>query len=300
GIGAGVTGLIAPKSEKRPALMLAAVAAGIVTLTAGTAAAQQVLSPTAVPIGSMATAALTSLVVALAYVAVWEYVFPKVIVKQSAAVRPGTMSTEDADVDELLRLIATAEDELASKHTTQATVMITDMKSFSKMTEEEGSFVSAKTIQRHRDLLLPVIEKHGGHGKSTGGDGLVAAFQSPTNAVTAATEMQALLRERNATHASERAIIIRIGIAMGEVVLDKGGRPFIGNGLNMAARIMNLGDGGQVFVSRDVADALGEIPGVRTADHGDYTLKNIAEPVRLVEVLWADDQEPTPPLIQRD
>ena len=108
--------------------------------------------------------------------------------------------------------------------------MITDMKSFSRMTEEDGSVATAKAIQRHRDLLLPIIQRHNGCGKSTGGDGLVAAFESAADALLAAAEMQRALATHNAAHPDEREIWVRIGLASGEVVLDKGGRPFIGAG----------------------------------------------------------------------
>ncbi|PKQ30314.1 MAG: hypothetical protein CVT60_00855 [Actinobacteria bacterium HGW-Actinobacteria-10] len=301
GAGAAVVGAIAKasKDRSRPIIMIAAVGIGVAVLAAGSWAAFRSIGDAPPSVAQFGLALVTSFIAALAYIAVWERAFPRIVVKQ-AMVKTGTMSNEDADVDELLRLIANAEDELATKHTTRATVMITDMKSFSKMTEEEGSFASAKTIQRHRDLLLPVIERNGGRGKSTGGDGLVAAFQSETGAVQAAAEMQDLLRERAETHSTERAIVIRIGIASGEVVLDKGGRPFIGNGLNLAARVMNLADGGQIFVTHGVADAVGALPGISTASHGDFALKNIAEPVSLVEVLWMPGQQPAAPLIQRD
>lgn len=271
------------------------LAGGIVLLAAGDLL---LAGLAATPTGPVVTAAITSVIVAAVAVAVWEYVFPPLAVPvQPTAGRTG-MSAEDADVDELLRLIATAEDQLAAKHTAQAVVMITDMKSFSKMTEEDGSVVSAKTIQRHRDLLLPVIERFGGKGKSTGGDGLVAAFASATDAVNAAATMQRTLRDHNASHTSERDIVIRIGITSGEVVLDKGGRPFIGAALNLAARVMNLGDGGQAFATKEVLDTAGDIVGVRVADHGSFELKNIAEPVQVREILWAEGQQPTAPALR--
>ena len=203
---------------------------------------------------------------------------------------------EDADVDELLRLIAGAEDELTSKHTTKAVVMITDMKSFSKMTEEDGSVTSAKQIQRHRDLLLPLINSYGGKGKSTGGDGLVAAFGSASDAMHAAVTMQRTLDEYNTGHDGEREMVIRIGIADGEIVLDRGGRPFIGNALNLAARVMDLGDGGQAFTTKPVVEAA-KASDIATHRHGAVELKNIAEPVEAIEILWAQGQKPTKPRI---
>ena len=255
GAAAAVTGSIRrPLNDPRRAPFgLLAAAAGVATLALTSTIALAALADGPLDLTAIGLATVTSLIVAVAFVAVWEYVFPP-IARRVTAPRVGgaSMQSEDADVDELLRLIATAEDELTNKHTVESVVMITDMKSFSTMTEEEGSFTSAKTIQRHRDLLLPVIGEYQGHGKSTGGDGLVASFDSAANAVHAAQAMQRTLVEHNASTRRERDIIIRIGIASGEVVLDKGGRPFIGNALNLAARVMNLGDGGQVLTTRSV------------------------------------------------
>ncbi len=172
--------------------------------------------------------------------------------------------------------------------------MITDMKSFSAMTEQDGSVLTAKAIQRHRDLLLPVIEKYHGCGKSTGGDGLVAAFDVRSDALAAAAEMQRMLSAYNAEHHGERDLLVRIGIAQGEVVLDRHGRPFIGAALNLAARVMNLADGGQAFSTAIVASAAPEA-GVTVASLGDFELKNIAKPVEVVEILWAEGQQPRPP-----
>ncbi len=208
-----------------------------------------------------------------------------------AARATSSVRTEDADVDELLRLIASAEEELATRHTTHAVVMITDMKSFSRMTEEIGSIASAKIVQRHRDMLLPVIETHGGHGKSTGGDGLVAAFGDAGDAIAAAIDMQRTLQEHTSSGDLPGDVSIRIGVADGEVVLDAGGRPFIGAALNLAARVMGLADGGRILVTGPVADAA-SIPGDARHEHGSFRLKNIARPVRVVEVLWQPRQQP--------
>lgn len=294
-VGAALAGSLralpgAPKGLSRGAF---AVIAGTAAMAAGSAIASGFLGD-AEPETSFPLAALTSVVAALAVVALSEIVFTPQVVCPPARAVPGSMRAEDAEVDELLRLISTAEEELSSKHTTEAVVMITDMKSFSAMTEEEGSFTSAKLVQRHRDLLLPVISAHKGSGKSTGGDGLVAAFASAKQSVGAAIEMQRVLEEYNGAHNDERDILVRIGIASGEVVLDTGGRPFIGAALNLAARVMNLGDGGCIMVTRPVADSAKQHASCLHS-HGEFTLKNIAEPVEVIEILWSTDRAPTPP-----
>jgi len=294
GASAVVTGLVRRPLDdsRRQYFGLLAAFAGVFTAAAASAAALATFGAE-VPLASVGVSAGLSVVAAAVIIGIWEWVFPPIATRTSVP-HMSSMEAEDADVDELLRLISTAEDQLASKHTTEATVMITDMKSFSAMTEEEGSVISAKTIQRHRDLLLPVIASYHGNGKSTGGDGLVAAFNSAGDAVHAAVTMQRTLREHNAAHKGERDIFIRVGIANGEVVLDRGGRPFIGNALNLAARVMNLGDGGQVFTTRAVLDAA-HAGDLRTYRHGSVELKNIADPVEVYEVLWDEGQEPGKP-----
>jgi class 3 adenylate cyclase len=293
--GAATAGMVRAEALRRKSvgLNLLAAVAGTVVPALGCVL---VFSIAAIPVpwAGLAVALVSSAVIAVAFVAIWERFFPVEGRAPAPSAKRMTMSSEDADVDELLRLIATAEDQLASQHTTTKVVMITDMKSFSAMTEEDGSVATAKAIQRHRDLLIPIIASKGGNGKSTGGDGLVAAFETAAPALAAAAAMQAALAEHNAAHPGEREIWVRMGLASGEVVCDNGGRPFIGAALNLAARVMNLADGGQVFATGEVADKAVFV-GLDSFSFGDFELKNIAKPVEIVEILWAGDQEPRDP-----
>jgi class 3 adenylate cyclase len=294
-LGALAAGLVTSRTSRleNKVVGLAAPAVGVTVIAIAQVA---LLAFLRLPIntGAIAYAFGTSLVVAVGMVALWAYVFPLQKVAKPVPARKVSMAAEDADVDELLRLISTAEDKLASQHTSVRVVLITDMKSFSRMTEEDGSVSTAKAIQRHRDLLIPVITRFGGCGKSTGGDGVVAAFESPSSAIQAAAEAQRALAEHNLSHANEREIFVRMGLAAGEVVLDNGGRPFIGAALNLAARVMNLADGGQILATGDVIETAGP-DAAPTYSFGAFELKNIAKPVEVVEVLWADGQEPHDP-----
>jgi len=293
-LGAAVAGMIAARLApgRRVVFTIAAVVAGVAITAAG---AFLLADYVRVDLGQWVVVGAGSSAVLAAMVAVlWDAVFPHASPTPKVAVRKASMATEDADVDELLRLIATAEDKLTSQHTSERVVMITDMKSFSRMTEEDGSVATAKAIQRHRDLLLPIVTGHRGAGKSTGGDGLVAAFESAEDAVLAAVEMQRALVANNKAHPGVREIWIRTGLASGEVVLDKGGRPFIGAGLNLAARVMNLADGGQIFATGVVASAAPAVD-VRAHSFGEFELKNIHRPIEILEILWAEDQAPRDP-----
>ena len=101
--------------------------------------------------------------------------------------------------------------------------------------------------------------------------------------------MQQALAAYNLKRQGEEAVLIRAGAAIGEVVLDKGGKPFLGDALNLAARIMSLADGGQVFTSRTVLERAGS-PSFGAVSHGTFRLKNIVEPIEVVEILWSADQ----------
>jgi class 3 adenylate cyclase len=294
-LAAVVTGMIArrPGPRTTPWVRLIAVACGAAVAWGGDAVMRMGIGTQFLGADSM-VALGSSLALALAYVAARETVFSAQTVESPPVPHSISMAAEDADVDELLRLIATAEDKLVSQHTSQRVVLITDMKSFSRMTEEDGSVASAKAIQRHRDLLMPVISANRGSGKSTGGDGVVAAFESASEAIAAAVGGQRALAAHNSSHGNEREILVRMGVASGEVVLDKGGRPFIGTGLNLAARVMNLADGGQILVAGGVATAADSI-GAPAHSFGAFRLKNIASPVEITEVLWADGQQPRDP-----
>lgn len=232
------------------------------------------------------TTAAVSLPVALALTAGAIWLFPL----RTSGPRVAEAARE-RDVDDLLRTIAAAEDELASRHNTESVVMITDMKSFAAMTEELGSVGAAKVVQRHRDLLLPIIARHKGKGAPTGGDGLVASFRAPADAVAAAIEMQRVLVGYTGSDRSPHELSVRIGIASGEVVVDAAGIPFLGSALNLAARVMDLADGGRIMITSYVASTAAVKP-EELHRHGDFKLKNIAEVIPVVEVLWREGVPP--------
>ncbi len=281
---AGAVGALL-KRPRRKALALVSPAASVALLAAGSLALDAGFGG---PVGTetLLLTTVVSLPVALAATAIAILVFPVKTVAPAAA-----QPTGPRDVDELLRTIASAEDELAARHNAQAVVLITDMKSFSAMTEEIGSVESAKIVQRHRDLLLPIIVAHHGSGTATGGDGLVAAFGTPGDAVAAAGAMQHALDGYTGSDRSPHELSVRVGIASGEVVLDAAGCPFLGAALNLAARVMDLADGGRIMMTGQVAGASNTAPAA-LHDHGDFKLKNIAEPVRVTELLWRDGMTP--------
>lgn len=280
---AGAAGAFVRRAK--PALVLGAVAAIVVGLAVGQFALDAAFAGP-VTANALLTAVAISLPFALAVTAAELWVFP--------LARTGPRVAEagrERDVDELLRVIASAEDELAQRHNTEAVVLITDMKSFSAMTEEIGSVESAKIVQRHRDLLIPIIKQHHGAGAPTGGDGLVACFRSPADAVAAAIDIQRALEGYTGSDRSPHELSVRVGIASGEVVVDAAGVPFLGAALNLAARVMDLADGGRIMITSYVSSAATLAP-EELHRHGEFKLKNIVGPIPVAEVLWRPGMAP--------
>ncbi|TQF33495.1 adenylate/guanylate cyclase domain-containing protein [Bradyrhizobium sp. UNPA324] len=164
-----------------------------------------------------------------------------------------------------------------------AAVLAADMVGFSRLMEvdEAGTLARLKT---HRvELIDPAIGKNRGVIIKTTGDGMLAEFHSVVDAVLCATEVQRRMARRNADVPPARWIQFRIGINLGDVIVDQD--DIFGDGVNVAARLEALAEPGGICVSGAVRDQLGErLDGVQFDDLGEQTVKNIARPIRVFRV----------------
>jgi adenylate cyclase len=129
---------------------------------------------------------------------------------------------------------------------------------------------------RHID---PKIAGHHGRIVKTTGDGLLVEFASVVDALRCSSEMQAAMAQSNAPLPPDRRIEFRIGINMGDVIVEDG--DIFGDGVNVAARLGGLAEPGGICVSARVQeDAAGRL-GLAFEDLGEQALKNIARPVRV-------------------
>ncbi len=155
------------------------------------------------------------------------------------------------------------------------------------MAEDEDRTLSA--LRAHRNTTDPVILNHGGRIVKTTGDGMLVEFPSATSALDAAIEVQDLMRTRNAELPESRRMQLRLGINLGDVVVDESGDVF-GDGVNIAARVEALADPGGIAVTNAVVDAVRGRLDVDFVDDGEHELKNIPRPVRV----WRLGTEATP------
>ena len=130
-----------------------------------------------------------------------------------------------------------------------AAIVAIDVAGYSRLmgADEDGTLAAMKG---HREAAVPIGEKHGGRMVGTAGDGELWEFPSVTEAIASAIEIQALIAERNTDISDDRKMLYRIGINLGDVMID--GDDIYGEGINVAARLEALAEPGGICVSQEV------------------------------------------------
>src|SRR5438132_2187294 len=173
-----------------------------------------------------------------------------------------------------------------------AAILAADVVGYSRLIEadEEGTLSRLKVLRA--EIIDPKIAHHKGRIVKTSGDGLLVEFASVVDALRCAAEVQTALAESNAPLPRDRRIEFRIGINVGDIVVEDG--DIFGDGVNVAARLEGLAEPGGICVSARVReDAAGKLD-LAFEDMGEQALKNIARPVRVYRVR-PEDPHPNPP-----
>src|SRR5258708_5484436 len=172
-----------------------------------------------------------------------------------------------------------------------AAILAADVAGYSRLmgADEEGTLERLKAL-RH-ELVDPKISEHHGRIVKTTGDGMLVEFASVVDAVRCAVAVQQAMPEQNTNAAADSRIELRIGINLGDVIVE--GDDLYGDGVNIAARVDALADAGGVFASNTVYDHVrARLPFV-FEDLGEQQVK-IARPVRVYRVRNASTAAKTP------
>jgi adenylate cyclase len=163
-----------------------------------------------------------------------------------------------------------------------AAILAADVAGYSRLigADEEGTLNRLRSIRA--DVIDQKITEHRGRIVKTTGDGLLIEFSSVIDGLRCATEIQNAMAEGNAEIAAEKRIEFRIGVNVGDIVVEDG--DIFGDGVNVAARLEGLADPGGICVSARVQeDAAGRLD-LTFDDLGEQNLKNIARSVRVYRV----------------
>ena len=167
-----------------------------------------------------------------------------------------------------------------------AAILAADVVGYSRLigADEEGTLERLKA--HRREVIDPAIVEHQGRIFKTTGDGVLVEFASPVKAVRCAVDVQHGMAERNAEVPRELRIELRIGINLGDVIVDDG--DIYGDGVNVAARLEGIGEPGAIYISGAVRDFVRDKPEIVLEDLGERPLKNIAKPVRVFRIKAPD------------
>ncbi len=163
-----------------------------------------------------------------------------------------------------------------------AAVLHADVVGFSRLMAQDESGTHARLVA-HRDLLYDALRARGGRVVGTAGDAVLAVFDSAVDALAAALAAQEALGRANAALPAEARLEFRIGLNIGDIILD--GDDIFGNGVNVAARTEALADPGGIAVSAAFKEQVGNRLPVSFEDRGLHSVKNIDAPLHVFAVL---------------
>jgi TolB-like protein len=160
-------------------------------------------------------------------------------------------------------------------------ILSADVEGYSRLMGEDEE-ATVRTLTSYREIMSTLISQHRGRVVDSPGDNLLAEFASVTDAVRCAVEIQEELKTRNAELPENRKMLFRIGINIGDVIQE--GERIYGDGVNIAARIESLGEGGDICISGTVYEHIKKKLTFRNEYLGEHAVKNISEPVRVYRV----------------
>jgi len=160
-----------------------------------------------------------------------------------------------------------------------AAILAADVAGYSRLMGEDEEGTHERLKAHHRELIDPKIGEHSGRIVKTTGDGVLAEFASVVDAVRCATEWQRVMLDREAGMPEDRRIRFRVGINLGDVIVEDG--DIFGDGVNVAARLEALAEPGGICISRTVRDQIRDKLAYAFEDLGDQSVKNITRPVRV-------------------
>ena len=164
-----------------------------------------------------------------------------------------------------------------------AAILAADVAGYSRLMHRDEEATHAKLTSLLTEAVHPAISDHGGRIVKNTGDGFLAEFPSAVQAVRAAIQFQTCVKEFTAGDAEDRRIAFRVGINVGDVIVEP--HDIFGDGVNIAARLESIAEPGGICVSASAYDQVRGKVGLQFANLGEQNLKNIDQPVRAYAAL---------------
>src|SRR5207244_664256 len=159
-----------------------------------------------------------------------------------------------------------------------AAILAAEVAGYSRLMHHEEEATHARLTSLLTEAVDPAIADHGGRIVKNTGDGFLAEFPSAVEAVRGAVHFQTRVRELTAADAQDTRIAFRVGINIGDVIVEP--HDIFGDGVNIAARLESIAEPGGICIAASAYDQVRGKVGVQFADLGEQNLKNIDRPVR--------------------
>ena len=199
-----------------------------------------------------------------------------------------SQDTDELDAEALLAQRKRLEETFKNKFVRTVTVMFTDLKGSTSITEEQGDLATRELLKTHNDMLFPIINEHNGHLVKTMGDGTMSYFENAQEAARTALAFQKAVFEYNKREKPKVPIQVRIGLNTGEGIVEKD--DVYGDVVNVASRFESIADAGEVYLSKACYEALDDphefyCRMIRTAH-----LKGKKDDVEVYKAFWSDSE----------
>ena len=171
-----------------------------------------------------------------------------------------------------------------------AAILSADVVEYSRLMREDEK-ATIQSLTAYREVMTKLIKQHHGRVVDTVGDNLLAEFASAVDAVQGAVAVQKEIKASNAQLPENRKMIFRIGINLGDLVVE--GDRIYGDGVNIAARLEALADPGGICISKTVHEQIEDKLPLGYEYLGERTVKNIVKPIRAYRVLFDPGDETT-------
>ena len=192
------------------------------------------------------------------------------------------------NIEEILQQREHLEQMLKDKFKKEVTILFTDICGYTEYVDARGDINGRALLLKHNRMVLPVIEKHGGRVVEIVGDAVMAAFADPLSAVKVSMTIQRTLNEYNRKTESADRIHVKIGIHLGEALVDEGAvyQGFAGDVANVASRIQTQAGPDQIFISKEIYKQVCGSEDILCRLQGTIQVKGKAQPLEIYRVVW--------------
>jgi class 3 adenylate cyclase len=166
-----------------------------------------------------------------------------------------------------------------------ATILSADVAEFSRLMSEDEE-QTLRAFRGHKKIFEALVATHHGRVFNTAGDAILAEFGSAVEAVRCATDVQSALRTRNDQFPTNRQVRFRIGVNLGDVMIQ--GQDLLGDGVNLAARLQTAAEPGGICISGSVHDQIRNKLSLAFLSLGERNYKNISQPVRTFSIVESE------------